>query len=575
MADERQSNSEQVNRGGIVSSMGEMEAWRGQLVRGALRVLSILGALAVIGGSYSELTTRGGRSIPFYVGAYVILLLITFYPRTPYVFQAGTILFLLYGLGVFNLYNAGLAGDEGIFFLATFALAGLFFGRRGGIPALALTIVTLLLGGWAYSTGVWVVKPDTFVASNTSIFSWVSTAIVFFMLSRLIGLSQNTLFTGLGDSLNKSQELAGQLEAARANLEVRVEQRTQELARHSSYLEATAAVAREALGTLDVQELLSRVVSLISDRFGFYHTGIFLLDPTGQWAELKAASSQGGQRMLERGHRLQVGGQGTVGHVAGQGQARIASDVGADAIFFDNPDLPDTRSEVALPLRVRGQIMGVLDVQSTVPQAFSSDDAAVLQTLADQVALAINNAMLFQQAQASLETERRAYGELGRQAWQEMLRAQAGLGFRRSQEGLAPAGDEWRPEMQTAMQTGKAVQEQATTLAVPIKVRDQVIGVIDARKPEGAWTQEQAAVVETLADQLGVALESARLYQDTQRRAAQERLVGQVTARMSETLDMETVLRTAICEMGEALGMAEVEVRMGTPTDGNGYSKSN
>jgi len=183
--------------------------------------------------------------------------------------------------------------------------------------------------------------------------------------------------------------------------------------------------------------------------------------------------------------------------------------------------------------------------------------------------------MLFQQAQASLETERRAYGELGRQAWQEMLRAQAGLGFRRSQEGLAPAGDEWRPEMQTAMQTGKAVQEQATTLAVPIKVRDQVIGVIDARKPEGAWTQEQAAVVETLADQLGVALESARLYQDTQRRAAQERLVGQVTARMSETLDMETVLRTAICEMGEALGMAEVEVRMGTPTDGNGYSKSN
>ncbi len=355
-----------------------------------------------------------------------------------------------------------------------------------------------------------------------------------------------------------------------SGLEQRVEERTRELARRSSYLEATARVAREASATLDAAQLLPRIVNLISEQFGFYHAGIFLIDTSGEWAELQAASSEGGQRMLARKHRLRVEERGIVGYTAHSGQARIALDTGADRVFLQNPYLPDTRSEMALPLRARGEIIGVLDVQSTFPQAFSEEDVAVLQTLADQVALAISNARLFQQVQESLEAERRAYGELSRQAWRQLLRTRPGLGFVSDQKGTVPADKELKPEMKQAIQARQlAVAEgDGTALALPIQVRGQVIGVVDIQRPAGSgeWAPDQIAVIQTLAEQLGVALESARLYQDTQRRAVRERLVGEVTARVRESLDMDTVLKTAVQEIVQSLDLPEVTIRMAPPS---------
>jgi len=364
----------------------------------------------------------------------------------------------------------------------------------------------------------------------------------------------------IGTLASAFNAMTDQLQTMIGTLEQRVAERTAALARRTGYLEATTAVSKEVTSELDMQVLLTKVVNEISERFGIYHTGIFLLDATGTWAELQAASSAGGQRMLARGHRLQVGQQGMVGYVSNTGQARIALDVGADATFFDNPDLAETRSEMALPLRARGEIIGVLDVQSTEPQAFAQEDTSVLQTLADQVAMAISNARLFQQVQVGLEAERRAYGELSRQAWQQLLEARPVVGYR-SQQGVVAMIDNQALE--------QADDNPLPTVSVPIKVRDQVIGVIDARKPKGAWTAEQAAVVETLADQLGTALESARLYQDTQRRAAQERLIGEITSRIRESLDIETVLKTTASEIRQSLDLDNLVIRLTTPkTDG-------
>jgi GAF domain-containing protein len=305
-------------------------------------------------------------------------------------------------------------------------------------------------------------------------------------------------------------------------------------------------------------------VGSISDRFGFYHAAIFLIDPAGEWAELRAASSQGGQKMMGRRHRLRVGREGIVGYVTGQGRPRVALDVGADAVHFNNPDLPETRSEAALPLRARGEIIGALDVQSNESEAFSEEDVAVLQALADQIAVAISNSRLFRQVEERVEAERRAYGELSRQEWQAMLRTQPDLGFVSHEQGTMPIGDLWEPQMEVALQTGGVTTEAGDerTLAVPVKTRGQAIGVLDVRKPEGAeaWTADEVALIEALADQLGQAVEGARLYQDTQRRAAQEQMIGEVAARIRETLDVDTVLQTAVQEMRQALGFAEVEV---------------
>jgi GAF domain-containing protein len=277
--------------------------------------------------------------------------------------------------------------------------------------------------------------------------------------------------------------------------------------------------------------------------------------------------------MLARGHRLRVGIEGIVGYVTGRGEARIALDVGEDAVHFDNPDLPETRSEMALPLKARGDTIGALDVQSQEPGAFSAEDVAVLQTLAEQVAIAISNLRLFEQAQGALKAERRAYGESSRQAWADLLRTRLEWGYRYDHQAIAPAQGDWQPEMIEAAQTGVPTHRDGETrghdgvgLAMPIKVREQVIGVLNFRKDEGdgPWATAEVTLLETLVEQLGTALESARLYQDTQRRAIRERLTGEITSRMRSTLDLETILQTATDEIYQALGLDRVTVRLTT-----------
>jgi GAF domain-containing protein len=205
-----------------------------------------------------------------------------------------------------------------------------------------------------------------------------------------------------------------------------------------------------------------------------------------------------------------------------------------------------------------------LDVQSLEPEAFSEEDVAVLQALADQVAVAINNARLFQQAQESLEAERRAYGELSREGWRQLLQVRPHLSLVKDERGISAAPEIQQPEVEKALETGEAIasQDGDENLVVPIQVRGQTVGAIDAYSGE-AWSPDRIRLLERLAEQLGDALDDARMYEDAQRRAAREAVIGDVTARMRETLDMDSVLRTAAREMQSILDLAEVEVRLG------------
>ncbi len=383
-----------------------------------------------------------------------------------------------------------------------------------------------------------------------------------------------------------SQQLLNPLRELSLYLEERVEERTQKLSeateqleianisleRRAAYLEAAALVAREAAGIRDVGLLLQRTANLVSESFGFYHVGIFLLDGAGEYAVLHAASSQGGQRMLNRGHRLRVGEAGIVGYVAGTGGPRIALDVGEDAVFFDNPDLPHTRSEMAVPLKVRGEVIGVLDVQSTEPEAFSQEDVKALETLSDQVALAISNARLFEQVEERLEAERRLYGQLSYEEWRALVQRRGAVGFWRKGKKTTPAGDLWQPRMEKALRTGERVEEDSDVLTIPIKVRGQVIGVVDARRSArgGGWTMERVALLEQLVEHLGTALESARLYEEAQHRAAREQLVAEIAGRLRASMDPDLILKTTVRELGYALEAERASVILTGPSGDGG-----
>ena len=361
--------------------------------------------------------------------------------------------------------------------------------------------------------------------------------------------------------------MTAQLRGLIGSLEQRVADRTHEVERRSAYLEASAEVSRAATSILETDQLVRQAVELIRERFGLYYVGLFLVDASGEWAVLQAGTGEAGQAMLARGHRLKVG-TGMIGWSVAHAQARIALEVGEDAVRLATAELPDTRSEAALPLRSRGQVIGALTVQSDRPGAFDEAAIAVLQTMADQVAVALDNARLLTESQAALEAERRAYGELSREAWERLLRARPNLGQRYDPQSILPPDGRWREEMRLAMQEGETVLDKgkpSVTLATPIKVRGHVIGVIDAHKPNDAdeWTPEQITLLETLTEQLGVALESARLYQDTQRRAARERLTREITDKMRRATDVDGIVQTVVDELFNVLGASRTFVRLG------------
>jgi len=490
--------------------------------------------------------------------------------RLGYVEAAGVllafVLWLAFTILVYNfggLYDAAVTG-----FFAVIILAALVSGGRILLLFTVLCIGALVGVYVAEQVGILFPSPSP---SPAVINDLVLISLILAVAAILLRYAVRRMTEGYERARRSARALAEsnrELEASRDALAVQ----TREVERRARYLEATAAVAHDTTSVLDEQQLLVRSVDLIGEQFGFYHVGLFVLDSEGEWAELQAASSEGGRRMLARGHRLRVGHEGVVGHVANVGQHRVVQEASGETVYFDNPDLPETRSELALPLQARGQVLGVLDVQSREPDAFGREDIVVLQSLADQLAMAIDNARLFQQVEESFRTERRAYGEMSSEAWREMLGARSELGFLSNERGTTPAGDLWEPQMEAAVQSGQATSGDGSAapvaaLSIPIKVRDQVIGVVDGLKPDGsgAWTQEEIELLEALTEQLNVALEGARLYQGTQSRAAREQLARQITDRMRRATDMDDLMQVTIREMANALGTSSAFVQLSTP----------
>jgi GAF domain-containing protein/HAMP domain-containing protein len=373
----------------------------------------------------------------------------------------------------------------------------------------------------------------------------------------------------LGYLAENFNRMTMQLKESISSLEDRVTERTSDLERRSNQLKAAALVSKEAAGIRDIHQLMNQTVQLISNYFEFYHAGLFILDDVREYAVLEAANSEGGQRMLARGHKLRVGQVGIVGYVADVGVPRIALNVGEDAIFFNNPDLPLTRSEMALPLKARGQVIGVLDVQSIEESTFSNEDIETLQVLADQVALALDNARLIKESRDALDELRNLYGQRTRQAWKERLEKGV-LSYRYSRTGVTSGSElsssENSLEMDGLVEQNDSVirNDQQHEVLVPIILRGQVLGSLVLRrdKDQKPWSKRDTQLVKDLITQVLPALENARLLEEIQNRAQTETLVGQVSSKIQGSLDLETVLKTAVQEIGLVVNASRVQIRM-------------
>ena len=434
------------------------------------------------------------------------------------------------------------------------ALSGVYLTRNANIGVALLVVGLAVLASFALARSI---------AAPLAELADTAVRIAGGELGRVARVAREDEVGSLARAFNS---MTAQLRELIAGLEQRVAERTADLQQRTIQLQTAAQVARDAAEIRDVGTLLDTTVRLISERFGFYHAGIFLLDEAGEYAVLRAASSEGGQRMLARGHKLKVGQVGIVGYVAGSAQPRIALDVGEDAVFFDNPDLPHTRSEMALPLRVRGRVIGVLDVQSTAGGAFGGEDVAILQTMADQLALALENARLLEETQRALNELRVLYGEYVRRGWERLGQMPA---FEYDRVQVMPVPPRADPLLEEAVRSGQVVSRAAgdgggTALVAPLRLGEQVIGAIALEETEGGrmWSEDEIELVQAVSEQVARALESARLYQMEQERRRIADALRDMSRVVSSTLDLQQVIDRLLDQLGRLIPFDTASVQL-------------
>ncbi len=452
-----------------------------------------------------------------------------------------------------NLWN-------GLSYRARYALLGALFGTLFPLTSSLIWVITNRLQ----------LNLDNFLrAQVNNPLQWMIDSAPFFLglFASFAGQREDGLQAvkrELENRLAERSRMVVELDSLRNRLEMQVSKQV-------AQLKLTTQVASDALQAKDLQQIMDLVVRLISERLGFYHAGIFLLDPTHEYAVLRASSSKGGQVMLSRNHRLRVGREGIVGNVAAHGEPRVAHDVGKDAAFFNNPDLPATRSEVALPLRIGDSVFGVLDIQSVKMGDFSAEDVAVLQTMADQVSMVIENARLASERREALQQLREFQARQSQDAWRTALADRPhGVVY----DGLSIHSIQaWQPPTNAPRQFPT---KDPYVLHQKIVYQDIPIGTLALSRPaeRGAWSEAEKRFVQSVASQIALAVENARLLDENQRRAQSEQLLGEISARAHASLDLDAVMKISVQEIGKALGAMRVEMRLDSDSPSNNTSSA-
>jgi GAF domain-containing protein len=376
-------------------------------------------------------------------------------------------------------------------------------------------------------------------------------------------------------------------------------------------LQTATEIARDISSALNLDELLLKAVNLIRDRFNFYHASIFLVDTGDSNVVIREATGEAGTQLKRIGHKLAIGSKSIVGFVAGQGEPLVVNDITKDATYLPNPMLPDTRAEAAIPLKIGERILGVLDVQSTIPFSFSTNDINTFQTLADQLAIAVNNTELFAEIQEHLSQHRllhhittsAASGTTLEEALtsavkglqvtlggdrvsillsdeeRKRLTIKAWVGYSENATDLiVPFGDGitgWVATHRKPLRVNDVAQDARyilvssntrSELALPLIFRNDVLGVLNVESEQvGAYNENDEEMLGTLGGSLAAIIANARLVDQIRKQAERERLLYEVSSKIRRSTDTQAILSTTIQELQKVTGVRNIQIDIGIP----------
>ncbi len=455
-------------------------------------------------------------------------------------------------------------------YIMVVALSSLILGYRIGLWLTGFSALSVFALAYGSSAGLIVEKNDAPLVVAIQI----TMLLIFSALFIYLSLSDTKKFIKQiqkkSQDLEESNEALGEL---RETLENKAQERALALQktdvenkrRAAQSKAVTQMITQKIASERDLNTLLSVITEDIGAQFNYYHVAIYLNDKAQEYTILSAANSKDGKRMMERGYKLALGQTSLVGYVAKAGNSQTGAET-----EFNNVEFPETRSEFALPLKVGAQIIGVLDLQSKDVDAFDQTDVEALTALANQITISIQNARMFNETQTALAESQLRYGTVIKQAWKSNLSAHPQIGYRYvGIEPIALSQEATSIEIHDAFENGDIAvthpsrRKNENALAVPLKLRGLTIGVLNINFPlDTEIGEDEIDVARAATQRIAIALESASLLEESQRRAQREKTISEMSAKISGATEIETILKTVIRELSSQISGAQISAEI-------------
>ena len=532
----------------------DYKSWRNGFILIILRLACVLG-LGLLAFSLPNATSN---DLVLFISLYSVLFLVTIFPA-PYTARATILLLMIYAIGTNAILAWGPWLDGNVFFVALIILSGLLFDQRIDILAVFISIITFATIGIMQQLGKYQFSAPG--VPTTTPLDWIAYTVNFSVLSVILVIAIARFKNEFARIVGQTQSMFQTLIAERTQLENRIRERTEELEVQTNQLRTSTTVARTIAEIQDVSTLLGAVTDQISEKFEYYHVGLYILDEQKKIAFLQAASSTIGKQLLGQGFRVESDRRNALNKVVELNRAEITSDI-EDPNFIRDPNFPITRSRMMLPLAVRGNVIGVLDLHSDQPKAFGSQDAEILQTLADLAAISFDNARLLNETKNLVNQLEVNTSFQTRKTWLKLTTRQKPA-YQYTPAGVRPLFSKDKVNIEGML--------------VPLVLYGETIGTIKLKRKGGIseWSDRERLLVEKIADQVALALENSRLVEEAQKSALRDQMIANISTRVRETLDVESVIRTAATELRRVFDLKEAEINIGPHQPESGAARKN
>jgi GAF domain-containing protein len=520
----------------------QLKIWQERILHSIFLGGGIAGIVFSLLFSSTAVKTQNFTILYSSIGLFVICLIFFALRRISYWIRSIIALMIIYVFSNIIYFTSGWTGIALLLLLVFSFLTTTLLYQSSTRVGLFLSLTTLL---------VWAILRFANVIKGIGLASTINSLGLDLVIILLAGFSINLVMGSLKSHYLNIFRVNKALKNDQKRLQDQMQEQTTILERRVTQLRTAAEITKSTSSITNPQLLIRQVTDSIKERFNLYYVGVFLVDPMKEFAVLQYGTGEAGRKMLANHHRLAVGGYSMIGWTTQTRKPRIAQDIGSEAVHFDNPLLPETRSELAIPITTTSTLFGAMTIQSNIAGAFDDNDILILQSIADSLAIALENNLSFEHSQKTLEEIRVLNKAFVQQAWGEAVAVHGDL-----------SASYENPELQS-------VDDELKTVSVPIYLRDEVIGEINLELSGNDINQEEMEFLRSISTQTSSALENARLIDETQRAASKEQKLNDLSVQFSRALTIEDILKTAVTEFGKLPSVSEASISLLPPEETN------